>query len=425
MNRPGRQLGYLCVTALALTSALVGARPAKADAVTDWNAIMQTTVASSNPHFQSRAGAIVHLAVFEAVNAIGGDYEPYLGTIVAPPWASPEAAAVAAAHRTLITLYPGSAMTLNAARTASLAAIPDGPAEDAGIAAGEAAASAMLQLRANDGSAQANSVPYTPGTEPGEWRPIPSNGVPSLPGWGQVAPFGLLSGSQFRLPPPPALHTGRYASDLNEVKLRGRANAPLDVRPQDRTDVARFFAAASPVQVWNSTARQVTAVQDFSVSENARNFALLAMAMGDASIASYETKYHYNLWRPQAAIWEAALDGNRHTDADPTWTPLIPTPLFPSYASAHATLSGSARVVLERLFGEHGHDFTLTNPNNPVVAHIVLRYTAFKEVCADIDDARVYGGIHFRFEQEAGALQGRKVGNYILTHCLRPAHGQD
>ncbi|HVK03022.1 MAG TPA: hypothetical protein VM490_06080, partial [Armatimonadaceae bacterium] len=147
---------------------------------------MQTTVASSNPHFQSRAGAIVHLAVFEAVNAIGGDYEPYLGTIVAPPWASPEAAAVAAAHRTLITLYPGSAMTLNAARTASLAAIPDGPAEDAGIAAGEAAASAMLQLRANDGSAQANSVPYTPGTEPGEWRPIPSNGVPSLPGRGQA-----------------------------------------------------------------------------------------------------------------------------------------------------------------------------------------------------------------------------------------------
>ena len=157
--------------------------PARADTVTDWNAIMQTTVASGNANIQARSGAIVQLSVFEAVNAVIGDYEPYLGTIAAPAEASPDAAAVAAAYRTLITLYSGSAATLNPARAASLAAIPDGPATDAGIAVGEAAASAMLLLRANDGAALAQSLPYTPGTEHGDWQPAPPSLAPaSLPG---------------------------------------------------------------------------------------------------------------------------------------------------------------------------------------------------------------------------------------------------
>jgi hypothetical protein len=403
---------------------------ARADAVTEWNAIMQSTVTAAvpvtvpqtvpltNPNYQTRWGAITQLAVFEAVNAIIGDYEPYLGVVVAPAGASPDAAVVAAAHRCLVTLRPdpGLVATLDAARAASLALIPDGQAKDDGIAVGEAAAFAMLLLRAADG--WNDIVPYTPGTEPGDFRP-PAAGA-FLPGWGLVTPFGLEDASQYRLPPPPALHTGKYATDYNEVRLLGSLNSPF--RPQDRTNVARFYAATSPVAVFNSAARQASAAQGKSLSENARIFALLAMAMGDASIACWETKYHYNFWRPQTAIRAGDLDGNRLTDADPNWVPLITTPGHPSYASGHATVSGAAVAVLERAFGEDGHAITLTNPALPIPPGqqaIVLNYTAWDEITDDIDDARIYGGIHFRFDQEAGARQGRAVGFYILRTYLR------
>jgi hypothetical protein len=258
-------------------------------------------------------------------------------------------------------------------------------------------------------------VPYTPGTYPGAWQPAPPAFAPAfLPGWGLVTPFGLQEASQFRGQAPPALFTGKYANDYNEVKLLGKIDSAF--RPQDRTDVARFYAATSPVQAWNSAARQVGLAQGTTLSENARIYALLAMAIGDASIAAYDTKYHYNLWRPLTAIQGGDMDGNPKTEADPTWFPLISTPAFPAYASAHATLSGSARAVLERIFGVPGHVITLTNSALP---GIVLDYTTFSQVCDDIDDARIYGGIHFRFDQEAGALQGRMVGTYIVTHYLR------
>jgi hypothetical protein len=409
------------VLPLAMALALSIASSAHADTVTDWNVIMQATVSAppSNAVFQTRWGAITQLAVFEAVNAVEGDFEPYLGgIIVAPPGASPDAAAIAAAHRTLATLRPASAPALDVLRAASLAAIPDGQAKEDGIAVGEAAALAMLLLRFNDGSDAI--VPYTPGTEPGDWQPTPPAFAPAfLPHWGQVTPFGLEEGSQFRLPPPPALHTGKYANNYLEVLLLGRIDSPF--RPQDRTDVARFYAAASPVQVFNSAARQVSAAQGQTLSENARIFALLAMAMGDAAIAGWDTKYHYNFWRPVTAIQAGDLDGNRRTDPDPDWLPLIATPAFPSYASGHATVSGAARAVLERAFGKRGHAVTLTHPGAP---GIVLNYTAWDEITDDIDDARVYGGIHFRFEQDAGARQGRHVGRYILRNYLRSEHDE-
>jgi PAP2 superfamily len=394
---------------------------AHADAVTDWNAIMQTTVASSNAVVQNRSAAIVQLAVFEAVNSIVGDYEPYLGTLVAPPWASPDAAAIAAAHRTLVTLYPSSVQALDALRVQSLAAIPNGAAKEAGITVGEMAAGAILLLRAGDGSAVAATTPYTPGSDPGEWRPTPPPLASALlPGWGQVVPFGLKEGSQFRLPPPPGIDTGKYAKDYNEVKLVGRFDSLS--RPQDRTDVARFYAISSPVQVWNSAARQASAAQGKTVSENARILALLGMALCDASVAAFDTKYHYNLWRPVTAIRAGSTDGNRKTDPDGGWLPLIVTPAFPSYPSAHATVSGAARAVLERAFGKDGHDITLTAAALPGV---VLSYDALAQITDDIDDARIYGGIHFRFDQEAGARQGRRVGSYILRNYLRSEGGDD
>ena len=401
---------FAAVTTFATTTS------ARADVVTDWNAIMQSTVSvpPTNPFFQARWSAIVQLAVFEAVNAIEGDYEPYLGgVVVAPPGGSLEAAVIAAAHRTLVTLRPGSAGALDGLRAASLAAIPDGPAKDAGIAAGEDAAAAMLLVRANDGWNAV--VPYTPGNDPGDWQPTPPAFAPAaFTQWGQVTPFGLTDGSQFRLPAPPALQTGKYAKDYNEVRLVGRIDSLF--RPQDRTDVARFFGATTPVQTWNAAARQVSDAQGHTLPENARTFALLAMAVCDASISVFDTKYHYNSWRPVTAIRAGGSDGNALTDPDPDWLPLITTPAFPGYASAHATLSGAARAVLEREFGKNGHAITLTNPALP---GIVLDYTAWSEITHDIDDARVYGGIHFRNDQDAGAHQGRQVGTFILRNYLR------
>jgi hypothetical protein len=402
----------LALAGLALTPTL------KADAVTEWNEIMQTTVAAGNANVQARSGVIAQMAVYEAVNAIVGEYVPYLGVISAPEWASPDAAAVAAAHGVLVVLYPGSATSLNASNAASLALIPDGPAKDAGIAAGQEAAVAMLLLRASDGAASAGSYPYTPGTNPGDWQPAPPTfTTASQPGWGLVVPFGLEAGSQFRLSPPPPIDSGKYARDYNEVKLLGKSDAGLDIRPQDRTDVARFFAVSSPVQAWNQAARQVSAAQGKTLSENARIFALVNMAIFDASVAAYDSKYFYNTWRPMMAIRGAALDGNHKTDADGSWSPLITTPAFPSYPSAHATLSGAARTVVERVFGKQDLAITLTSPRAP---GIVLNYTDWKTICDDIDDARVYGGIHFRFEQEAGGHQGQAVGNYLLDNHLRP-----
>jgi hypothetical protein len=417
MKRIYKRFGVSAIAACVLS--WVGA--AQANPVTDWNKIMQATVAvpPTNANHQARWGAIVQLAVFEAVNAIVGDYEPYLGVVGAPAWASPEAAAIAAAHRTLVMLRPGSAGALDDERDISLAAILDGPEKEAGILVGIDAADAILLLRADDGWDAV--VPYTPGTNPGDWQPAPPLFTQAFhPHWGLVTPFGLADGSQFRLPPPPALRTGKYANDYNEVKLVGRIDSPF--RPQDRTDVARFYAATSPVQAWNPAARQVSIAQAKTLSQNARIFALLAMAIADASIASYDTKYYYNFWRPQMAIRGGESDGNRRTVADPDWVPLITTPAFPSYASAHATLSGAARAVLERTLGKRGHEITLTTPTLP---DIVLDYSAWKQITDDIDDARVYGGIHFRFDQEAGGHQGRHVGKYILRNYMRGADEDD
>jgi hypothetical protein len=411
-------LRKLCrsIVVVALLGAMVEGR---ADVVTDWNEIMETTIATTDPYLRLRTAAIAQLAVFEAVNSILGEYEPYLGSIAAPPGASPEAAAISAAHRALRALQPERAAQLDASRAASLAAILDGRAKDDGIAVGEAAADAMIALRARDGSSA--DVPYEPGSDPGDWRPTPPAFIPAFrPGLGRIAPFGIENGAQFRLEPPPGLRSARYARDYNEVKRVGEVNSSS--RPQDRTDVALFYGITEPVPIYNPAARQVSLAQGKTLAENARIFALLGMAIADAAVAVFDTKYHYNFWRPVTAIPAGGDDGNKRTVADADWLPLIETPPFPSYPSGHAGFGGAARRVLEKIFGPDGHSITLTNAELP---DIVLHYTSFKQITDDIDDARVFGGVHYRFDQEAGARQGKRLGNYILRHQLRPLRGRD
>jgi hypothetical protein len=400
---------------------LVGATKAHADVVSDWDTVMLNTISGQNPVAQSRYGAITQLAVFEAVNAVTGDYRPYLGTVGAVPGASAEAAAVAASYRVLVTYFPASLNTLNAARVTSLGSIPDGWAKDAGIAVGEAAANAMISLRANDGSSPPEFY-APPSSDPGQWQLTPS--CPAAGGtllqWRNVVPFGLKRADQFRSEPPPALTSHRFARDFNEIKTVGALNSTE--RPQDRSDVARLYAANTATAVWNNATTQILAARHASTSEAARAFALVNMAVSDGAVAVFDTKYHYVFWRPETAIHFADSDDNPLTAADPSWKPFITTPCFPSYPSAHGTLSHAARAVLDRLYGDR-HAVTISN----LALGISLNYHTLREITEDIADARIYGGIHYRFDQEEAAEQGREVGDYIYRHDLRliKAHEPD
>ena len=407
---------------------------ARADVVLDWNKIAVSTMVSggASPFAQARFMAITQLAVFEAVNAIKGDYKPYLGTVHAPAGASADAAAVAAAYRVLKSYFSGDA-NLDSLYTASLAAIPNGSAKSGGIATGEVAAAQMIALRLGDGSAPAQF--YLPtSSDPGVWQLTPS--CPAAGGvnfqWQNMTPFGVPSApgsqawiAQFNPGPPPALTSNKYARDYNEVKRVGNVSSDLTERPQDRADVARFYAASSPSFVFNLAARQVAAAEGSSLSENARTLALLNMASNDSLVASFWMKYHYKLWRPETAIREGGLDGNAKTDADLTFMPYILTPCFPSYPSNHGSGSNSAAEILRRVYGAGGHAITMSNPTNPAVSGLTFHYTRFSQITDDISDARVYGGIHFRFDQDAGADLGRDVATYIYKHNLRSAKHSD
>ena len=402
------------VLVAGVVSLLAGPASARADVVLDWNAIASRTVSTQNPFFQARFMSITQLAVFEAVNAVNGGYEPYLGSIVAADGASAEAAAIAAAHRVLVTYFPLSAAALDADRAASLAAIPDGAAKTAGIAVGEAAALAMIALRASDGS----SPPafHLPGsTLAGEWQLTPScsalGGV--LYHWSGLTPFGIDEAAAFIPGPPPALGSNRYAKDYNEVRRVGSMTSTE--RPAEKTDVARFYASISPSAVANSAARQLAAARGDSLSENAWALALINMSINDSLIVSFATKYTYNLWRPETAIRAGDTDGNDKTEQDLTYVPLILTPCFPAYPSNHASGTNGGLEILRRVYGTAGLSLDILNATLGVTRH----YTSLNDIAADVDDARVYGGIHFRFDQVAGNKVGRSVATYVYKHNLR------
>jgi hypothetical protein len=418
-GREGIRIG-LAAGVLTVFPALAAAEPP--DAVVDWNAIMlsvNTPLSAGGPFNQARIAAIVQLAVFEAVNAITQEYEPYLGTIDAQPGASAEAAAVAAAHRVLRVYFQASAGPLDAARAGALARIPDGPGKDAGIATGEAAAVSMIALRAADGSGPPQ-LAQPASTDPGGWQLTAGCPGGLFLHWRNVTPFALPDVTTFRAEEPPALTSAIYAKDYAEVASVGGRFSTL--RPQDRTDVALFYAVTSGTMLWNQAARQIAEDRGTSLSENARALALVNMAINDGAVASFETKYHYNYWRPETAIRTADTDGNPKTTEDPVFVPFIATPCFPGYPSAHASTGYAARVMLELLFGAADHPVTLSNP---AVPHVSPTYSILRKITDDIDDARVYGGIHFRFDQEGGGRQGHAIAMYIIKNHLRPVHPRE
>jgi hypothetical protein len=404
----------LRVTGLSALIAL-GVGAARADTVIDWNVISLKTTAAApfNPPLETRNLAIVHAAMFDAVNSIVGEFRPYALDLSASG-ASPDAAAAAAAHFVLVRLYPAQQAMLDAAYAASLSGILDGSAKADGIAFGESVAAQILTIRASDGAQAAIVAPYTPGSEPADWVPTPPAFRAALdPGWGTVRPFFLREGSQFRPGPPPTLTSPQYARDFNEIKEIGSATS--STRTQDQTDLARFWVSTAP-QIWNPAARQVAIARGLTISQNARLFALLNLAGADAFIASWDAKFTYNQWRPVTAIRAADSSVNPDTLPDPGWTPLLVTPPFPDYIAGHTTYAGAAEEVLEDVFGGHPGVIRLTSATAPGVTET---YATIDDIAEGVVDARVFGGIHWRTSSVRGRRVGQQVGAFAVRHFLK------
>jgi hypothetical protein len=387
-----------------------------ADMVIEWNANAQAAIigtAGQGPTVAYLHFAMVQGAVYDAVNAIEGGYEPYLG---APPMAGPEdsspAAAATAAHDVLVALFPGQQATLDAKLASSLAGIPDGPAETGGIEVGEAAAAAMLVARTNDG--RFSSFTVVEGFEPGEWRRTPPAFVFEPAPWvGNVRPFIISSASRLRSDGPNALSSDDYAEDFNEVKAFGSLNSI--VRTADQTDAALFWQA-NGAALFNAIFRQLAETQDLDIAEAARMFAMADLAGADGAIVCWNDKYYWNFWRPLTAIREANTDGNSATEADPNWTPLFATPPFPEHPSGHTCISGAVVATLRHFFGTDKVAFSAFSS----FSNSTRSFEHFSQAINEIIDARVWAGIHFRTADVQGHVIGKKVANFLNVRYFRP-----
>ena len=413
--------GALLVCSVSI-SALMPA-VATADVIIDWNnqLLEAVKVTSTSPPVASRAMAMTSTAVFDAVNSIDRNFKPYHFMGSPALGASGEAAAAQAAHDVMVHLFPTRADALNSALAGSLAALPDSPGKLAGVTLGAAAAQSIIRLRSGDGSAA--TVTYAPGFLPGQWRPTPDNNKGALlPGWGLVTPFAMTSGVQFRSSGPPALTSDAYAKALNEVKDLGSATSAT--RTADQTTIAKFWAdgagTITPPGHWNQIGQAVVQAGNMSLVDEARLFALLNIAEADAAIVCWDNKYYTNFWRPITAIQLAGTDGNDQTSGDAAWNPLLTTPNFPSYTSGHSTFSGAAAAVLAGFTGSDSFEFTAYADDSVAVEDRSRSFTSFSQAAGEAADSRLYGGIHFRFDNADGLVAGVALGQYVFSSQLQP-----
>jgi hypothetical protein len=384
---------------------------AGADAVTEWNGITAATATAgkSGPVQVSRTTALVHAAIFDAVNAVEARYTPYKVKVTAPAGASAEAAAVAAAHAALMRLYPLQKAALDQELAKSLTRIADGGAKTDGIAVGEKVGAEMAALRAKDGATAPNT--YRPVTPPGVYV---MTVLPVAFHWGHVTPWVLERGSQFR-PGPPAVTSDEWTRDCHEVRdLGGKQSS---VRTAEQTDIARFWSVVGPAS-WDPVLRAVASAPGRTLLQNARLFALAEMAAADAYIAVFDAKYTFNFWRPITAIRNGDLHGNATMLRVADWEPLIATPLHPEYPCAHCVTSAAIAAVLEHEFGPRLPELTMTSPTAPGV---VRRWTSAKAFTDEVSMARIYGGIHYRASNVVGQTMGRQIGEVAVRQYLRPA----
>ena len=384
--------------------------------VLDWNDVVleATRQAANPPPLAARNVAIVHAAIYDAVNAIDQTSQPYFADVSAPAGTSPEAAAAAAAHRALVNLYPTQTSRFDQALAVSLDGIPDGAPLTDGIALGHSVADAILAWRSGDGFNQ--PVVYTPGSDPGDWQPTPPGfGPPIVPHWGNVTPFTMTSGDQFRPDGPPSLTSPEYTAAFNEVKEIGSISSTS--RTAEETEIARFWADSS-VSHWNQIAATVSEGQGLNLSENARLFALMNLATADAYISNFEAKYVFDFWRPVTAIRAADTDGNADTMPDATWTPLLITPPIPAYSSGHSTFGAAAAVTLASFFGTDDIAFTSSSGS---LAGVTRSFTSFSQAADENARSRLLGGIHWSFDNDDALVAGRELGEYVVTNFLVPA----
>jgi hypothetical protein len=416
-------------TALAFGSGPLARRAQAADpavshntasnVVVEWNrtllTLVQTPGAQPATIQPTRDFAIMSAAVYDAVDAIDPDHPQYLLPLKAPRDASQDAAAAQAAHDVLVAMFPTFAGTLDQQLGSDLDAITSNQARAAGIQVGAHAAAELLQTRATDGSAVTPPTYVSTGVA-GDYRPTPPGfAAPVFTHWGAVTPFILRSASQFRPPPPAALTSQAYATAINEVHSLGQDTSTT--RTPEQTTIANFWSA--PIQnYWNSIAQDVALAHHDDIDETARTFALLDLGLADATIAMYDAKYTYRLWRPITAIRLADTDGNSLTTGDPTWTPLATTPADPSYPGAHSTISAAAATILTALYGDHAA-FTVSSPTLPGVARA---FDNFQAAAIEAGLSRIYAGVHTRLDHQAGLALGAQVGRYTLHNALGHAH---
>jgi hypothetical protein len=406
-----------CVLAPALACAGSPANP-----VLEWNDIARQliVVPALTPVQQTRAMAIVHVSMHDAINAITGEYTLYSPAKRRAGGRSPDAAAIGAAYGSLVGIF-GATDVLSTAYATSLSAHGLSLA-DPGLAFGQSVAERILALRRDDGSAVA-AFQYLPPNAGaiGVWVPISAaaSAQALLPGWGNVTSWVLRSDSQFQPDAPDALGSERYARDYNEVLQYG--GAVSSARTDEQTQIALFWRA-SPTALWNPILRKAIESRALGLAGSARAAALFYLAAADSSVACWRAKYIHNTWRPQAAIVNGDLDGNDATASDPAWRPLVPTPPHPEYPSGHTANSAAMAGVLRLLFDDApGFVIEATSTQN---VGFVRHWQTFSEGVEEVIDARVYSGIHFRTADQAGAHLGRQVAHFVVIKALRPVRSR-
>jgi hypothetical protein len=396
--------------------ALLFATPATvstANVVTDWDVKAVGIVQSGTgppPPLGFRTMAILHTAMFDAVNSIEPRYKPYKVRLAATPDTSKEAAAAAAAAAVLIKLFPDAAADVQSTLTAYLATLPDGEAKSKGVELGQQVAAKALEARDKDGATAADA--YRPKTKPGAYIP-----TPITYGWAlaPMTPFALDSPSQFRAKPPPSLKSVEWARDYNEIKDIGAKNSTK--RTARQTEDARFWLVGGPL-AYDQLPRQIVIAKNMDLLDSARFMALFSVATADAVIAVFDAKYKYEFWRPITAIRNGDIDGNPATERDATWQPIDATPMHPEYPCAHCILSASVAAVIEGYLGnDEIPEVSLTSPFSPGVTHQFTNLRAFSD---EIANARICAGFHYRFSTIAGREMGQKIGTFVVRSVMQP-----
>ncbi|HWY06925.1 MAG TPA: vanadium-dependent haloperoxidase [Candidatus Acidoferrales bacterium] len=418
--------GSYCASAKAKHQNPQASSSQQVNQVLQWNrallVIVRTPGAQPATVHPTRSFAIMHAAIYDAVNAIDKKHRPYLVRLSGVPRdASQDAAAAAAAHEVLVALYPAFKATLDAQLQQSLAQIPDGNDKVEGVVIGQTVADRIVAARSNDGS-NAQPIPYVFGNAPGDYQSTPPNfpPQPQFTHWSRVTPFALEHANQFRPGPPPALTSDAYGDAFNQIKSLGIANSTTATADEALT--GRFWNGAIQ-NYWNEIAQTLSLAHGLTTAQNARLFALLNLSFADDVIAFYDAKYTYNFWRPVTAIRAADPGINPETVADPNWLPEVgKTAPDPSYPGAHAVISAAGAEVLISFFDRDRAEFNVTSE---VLPGVERSFTSISAAAEEATLSRIFGGQHFRFDLTTGQRLGREVADFVVDNFLTPGRPKD